>query len=497
MKKEIRDLLKQFRYFEIFDDCGYIDLNNDYIPLKKGDIIKVYNRQLENFVFCILDGILSSIGYNGFADSSDCKLVKYPEDKPLNIVEYLNMQPSFQLQETTEVGASISKDNFVYLTPELLDRLLNDRKNSIKFMNGESENVSEYNKRQILNFDGQLEYLGDSLKMLTVDATELKSSKVEREESEIQENYPETLAQIISKIKPGVYSTQSSFLPLVFFLEKGETIDLSKPEFAILALNQNFMKALARSTEITDPKKKYRIYKREQKDFLPNTNTRYYKLKKGIDAHLLIDYYSRELIDSSILQDIGHNFEPTRVKGEIELVEGYSEENPVIKVTYTNPAIYGIVDKELKKISKRLSRKEAIAMHSQEVSIREKKSEERKAQEAARKGKDYFRTKMMADLASTYVREQTLTDEFMHEAWEYYRQNQKQYYNVDKILNSDSDMEFEYDLSIEAFYMMHLIRTDKKDNRAIDASYQEKLQEERVTLANTLDNVLRKNNTGR
>lgn len=446
-----------------------------------------------------MDGILSSLGYSSFKDSPYFKLAKYPEDKPLNIVEYLKMQPDFQLQETTEFDALISKDNFVYLTPELLNRILNDSKNSIKFMNGESENVSEYNKRQILNFDGKLDYLGDSLKMLTVDTAELNSSKVESEESEIQENYPETLSQIISKIKPGVYTAQSSFLSLEFFLEKGETIDLLKPEYAILALNQNFMRAVARGEEITDPKKKYRIYKGEQKDFLPNTHTRYYKLKPGIDAHLLIDYYSREMRDSSILQGIGHNFEPTRVTGKIELVEGYSEENPVIKVTYTNPVIYGIVDKELKKISTRLSRKEAIAMHSQEVSIREKKSEERRAKEAARKGKDYFRTKMMADLASTYVREKTLTDEFIHEALEYYSKNEKQYWNIHKILNSDPDLDidFDYNLSIKAFYMMHLIRTEKKDNRAIDASYQEKLQEERVTLANTLDNVLRKNNTGR
>lgn len=51
MKKEIRDLLKQFRYFKIFDDCGYIGLNGNYVPLKKGDIIKVFNSQLEDFVF--------------------------------------------------------------------------------------------------------------------------------------------------------------------------------------------------------------------------------------------------------------------------------------------------------------------------------------------------------------------------------------------------------------------------------------------------------------
>ncbi len=42
MKKEKLDLLKQFRYFRILEDCGFIGIHDDSVELKKGDIIKIY-----------------------------------------------------------------------------------------------------------------------------------------------------------------------------------------------------------------------------------------------------------------------------------------------------------------------------------------------------------------------------------------------------------------------------------------------------------------------
>lgn len=40
MKKEERDLLKQFRYFRILEDCDYVIFNNTDVELKKEILLK-------------------------------------------------------------------------------------------------------------------------------------------------------------------------------------------------------------------------------------------------------------------------------------------------------------------------------------------------------------------------------------------------------------------------------------------------------------------------
>lgn len=156
-----------------------------------------------------------------------------------------------------------------------------------------------------------------------------------------------------------------------------------------------------------------------------------------------------------------------------------------------NPAACGIVDRELRKVSKRLTKKEAISIHLQEVSREQRKKEEKLAKEATRKGKDYFRIKMMADLASVYINEDSLTEEFSNEAFRYYQKNEKLYWDTRKTLGID------YKLNWNVFYMMHLIRTEKKDNRLIDAAYKQKFQEKREDLANVLRNISENKGTER
>lgn len=485
MKKEKLDLLKQFRYFKILEDCGYVIINDDTIELKKGDIIKVYNSQLENLVFNKDGGILRRV-WKSYTENDlpNLELVKYPDSKPLNIIEYINMQPKFELQATTEISAWIDSNGPVYLTPEILNKMLNDNKNFVELMNGEYENVSEYNKRQILNFDGKLNYMGNKSKMPMLTTAEKLDD--EKDSTEIQEKSRGDLLQVIPRMRSGFYSTTDgvSSLKLEYFLEKGEIIDFSKLEYAFLVLNQDFMKILGVSEEIISPRKKLKIYEREQKDFLPRTATRYYKIKDDVNVESLNQLQYN--IYHPQVQDIGHNFNRNRVKGRLQVVETEDERISVIKVDYQNPAIYGIVDKELRKISRRLTREEAIFVHANEVFARYRKEEENNAKEAAKKGKDYFRTKMIADLAQYYVKKQGETEEFSSKAYKYYIDNEKAYWNMRKTLG------IEYDLEFEDFYMMHLIRSERKDNRVIDAEYKNKLQEGRNSLIDVLDSISKK-----
>lgn len=478
MKKEKLDLLKQFRYFRILEDCGFVIINGDNIELKKGDIIRIYNRELEDLVFNKKGGILHDIGYNPYEEKTCLELVKYPVNKPLNIIEYLSMQPNFQLPRTTEISSWIVSDEYTYLTPKILEKVLNDSKNYVELYGGGHMNVSEYNKQQILKFDGKLNHIGNESKIPMLAMAEKPDD--ERDNIEMQ-NSTENSIETVSKMKSGLYSTKGSYLSLEYFLEKGEVIDFSKPEYAFSVLNQNFMKVLGVSEEIISPKKKFRIYKREQKDFLPRTETRYYRMKDDVNVKSLNQlqnsiYYPQ-------VQDIGHDFNRNRVKGRLQVVETEGERISVIKVDYQNPAIYGIVDKELRRISTRLTRREAVSMSLQESSKKQREEEEELAKRASKKGKDYFRIKMIADLAKTYADEQELTEEFMSRAYEYCRENEKLFYDTSKILGYD------YHLNFEDFYMMHLIRSERKDNRVIDAEYKKKLQEKRDDLIDILDRI--------
>lgn len=484
MKKEKRDILKKFRYFKIFEEC-YIDINGDTIPLKKGDIIKIYNSQLEDLVFNKTGGILWDINYD---QMSDFKLEKYPEDKPFNVVEYIKMQPNFQLNETTSIGSWISSDSAIYLTPKIIDRMLNDNKNSIRFSDGSTENVSTYNKRNIINFDGKLDYMGKGFKMIGSGGK--SDDKGYINEIEATQKSEKNLSLLMARIKPGLYKTKSSFLPLEFFLEKGEIIDFSKPEYTFLTVNQRFMEALGKSVEITSIKKKSKIYDSEQRDFLPKTRTRYYRLKDDVNVKSLTQLQYMYMTSGEV-QEIGHNFNRYRVKGNLEVVDEENGRISVIKIDYENPAVYGIVDRELRKVSKRLNRKEAVSMHLQEVSRKQRKNEEELVKKAARKGKDYFRTKMIADLARIYIDEGSLTNEFRNEAFRYYEKHKKAYWDTWETLGQDSNFNW------DDFYMMHLIRNEKRDNRLIDAAYKQKLQEKRNSLINVLGNIPREGKTER
>lgn len=367
------------------------------------------------------------------------------------------MQPLFKLPKTTEVHVNIDSKKAAYLSPEILDKFLNDSQNFVMLINKQYMNVSEYNKKELLNFEGKLNYHSIGLKLLGSASAQNHNSK-----SEIQNTNEKNLPRMLEKIKPGCY-TADSLLTFAFFIKSNEEIDLSKPEYAFLAVNQDFMRALASSEEITNINQKKRIYEREQKDFLPNTNYRYYRLKDDVNVKnttQLHDSYGY-LLDPNETKKIGHNYNPYRVHGNISVVEEDSERISLIKVKYTDPTIYDIVDRELKKISHRLPKREVTAINLLEVSKKQRLQEEENAKKAAAKGKDYFRIKMMADLAATYIKDQTITDEFKEKAFNYYLKNEKLYWNTYRMLGSCDDDNFSYDV----FYMMHLIRSE---NKAID-----------------------------
>ena len=64
-KEEIRRYVRNIRYIKILGDCDFT-INYNTIPLKKGDVIRLYNDQIEDLVFNKKAGILFSMGYSEY-----------------------------------------------------------------------------------------------------------------------------------------------------------------------------------------------------------------------------------------------------------------------------------------------------------------------------------------------------------------------------------------------------------------------------------------------
>ncbi len=493
-KAETRKYLEDIRYIRILDDC-IISINESTVSLKKGDIVRIYNNQIEDLVFNKSEGILSQLGYRNNSEktkshdldlSQDFRLKKYPKDDALDILKYLEIQPKVKLTKQIEISLWI-KENSVYLTQEFLNRMIEDESN-IELLNGESISTSEYNRRNIISaFKKGIQIIkyepGNNLLPFFGDGSNDKDRINDKEKKEVGTFcVPPTLEDF----KPGIYKskTEKSFIPLTLILYAGEVIDFSKLEFALLALNQDFMKLLVRSEEITSLREKERIYKSEQKGFFGQSNIKYYRVKKTVNLNEQdVEYLTRH-IDRFGRTTVGHGYDIDRVWGNITAVETENERVKTIKVEFTNPAIYGIMDKEIRKIARRMNERESFHTYLNERNEKQRKIEEERIKRMKIKKDDYFRTKMLADLAKSYTMDKKYIDwnieedKFKEDAWNFYEKRIKQYNRTREVLGSE--------LTVEEFYMMYQIRSRFRDNRNIDNEYQMKIKENQRRLLQIL-----------
>ena len=501
-KKEeasIREKLRKIRYIRILDDC-HISINESTIPLKKGDIVRIYNDQIEDLVFDKRGGILFQLGYQGDGGKTKSKLFedpcpgfelkKYPDSEPLNIIKYLKMQPKVKLIKPIKISLWIDKE-WVYLTQELLYRMLHDE-SDLELNNGKTESVSQYNGRWIADA------FKNGTKVIMIENAKKMLPFFGENSNTIGKQKRNTLPvpQNPGDIKTGLYKAKegTGYLPLVNILKKGEEIDFSKLEYALLTIDQDFMKVLANSREITSLREKEKIYKLEQQGFFNGTNFKYYIIKDDIEINPDdLHYMSRISYDfekSSKDVNVGNGYDKNRVWGEIKAVEIVNGRVTKIKVEFDNPAIYLVMDKEIRKIARRMNEREILRakMHEREEEQREKD---------AKRSTEYFRYKMLADLADSYIldgkilKDSTSAKEsgeekktFQDKAHEYVMEHQKQYDKIWKIL--------EFELTEEQFYMMHLIRENFKDNRKIDAEYKNQIEQKKQSFINVLKNFSQK-----
>lgn len=487
-KAETRKYLEDIRYIRILDDC-IISINESTVSLKKGDIVRIYNNQIEDLVFNKSEGILSQLGYRNNSEktkshdldlSQDFRLKKYPKDDALDILKYLEIQPKVKLTKQIEISLWI-KENSVYLTQEFLNRMIEDESN-IELLNGESISTSEYNKRNIISaFKKGTQIIkyepGNNLLPFFGDGAN---------DNERKEVSSFCVPSTLEDFRPGIYKskTENSFIPLTLILYAGDVIDFSKLEFALLALNQDFMKLLVRSEEITSLREKERIYKSEQKGFFGQSNIKYYRVKKTVNLNEQdVEYLARH-IDRFDRTTVGHGYDIDRVWGNITAVETENERVKTIKVEFSNPAIYGIMDKEIRKIARRMNERESFHTYLNERNEKQRKIEEERIKRMKIKKDDYFRTKMLADLAKSYTMDKKYIDwnieeeKFKEDAWNFYENRIKQYYSTREVLGSE--------LTVEEFYMMHQIRSRFRDNRNIDNEYQMKIKEKQRRLLQIL-----------
>ena len=289
--------------------------------------------------------------------------------------------------------------------------------NEIPLLDGGSMSVSEYNRKNILSAFGKgteiIKYeVGNKLLPLFENYSNGEDSAHDKEIHTL------VVPQSLKDVKPGIYKIKEkkSYIPLDLVLKPGDEIDFSKPEFGLLAINQDFMKVLARSREITNLKEKERIYKSELKGFFKDSNVKYYRIKKCINLNEQdVPYLATSADRPNKSINVGYGYDRHRVRGNISAIETINGRVAIIKVEYTNSAIMGIMDKEIRKIAKKMNQRESLHAYMLERDKKQKIKEEENKKIANEKRIDYFRTKMMVDLAKSYIMDKKYIDWYKKE----------------------------------------------------------------------------------
>ena len=400
------------------------------------------------------------------------------------------MQPKIKVKKPIYFSLWIGEE-WVCLTPNFLDKMNKDDIHTIEYGNGGSSTVSKHNKRVINHASKKgikiikAEFGKNSLPLLPFFRIDSDDDNEQKKLSTI------CVPQTIDTIDPGIYKTEKSLIPLAIFLETGEEMDFSKVEFALPLLNQDFLKVLANSREITSYKKKKEIYKSEQKGFYKGTTTKYYKLKEGINLNENeVHYLAKELGGYNDTIDIGYGYDNNRVWGEVSAAETKNGKVTIIEVNFGNHSICGIMDKEIRKIARPMNERESFHAYINKRTQFDRNIEKEREKRAKKKNIDYFRTKMLGDLAKSYILDEKYIEWgidknlFEEKAWDYYFKNKEKCSDISSL--------FDDGISIEEFYMMHLIREKFKDNRKIAEEHQCKIKEKQASFISILKGISQK-----
>ena len=252
-----------YRYFKIINDVHF-----GHHIYKKGAIIKFNQDNLKKYLFDKNYHIIISNAFSYFPREFIPEFKPYPVNEPFDLIKYINMQEKIRIPQDCNLNIAIENNRFLVIDKWLNEKINNeDLFDPIDVLDYGIKNGKELNKQIFTPF---------SPEELITDFNPLRA---------LQQNHNPSNQQSLCNISKEKFKTQvyknngRRFINLNF--KKGEIVNLSNPDIAMLVLNQDFINLITNSTEIIGIEKE-QIFENEYKDNIPYEPIRYYKFKNGI-----------------------------------------------------------------------------------------------------------------------------------------------------------------------------------------------------------------------
>lgn len=253
-----------YRYFKIINDVHF-----GHHVYKKGAIIKFNQDNLKKYLFDKNYHIIISNAFSYFPREYIPEFKPYPVNEPFDLIKYINMQEQIIFPQDCNLNITIENNKFLVIDKWLNEKINNeDLFNSIDTLDYGVKNSKELNNQIFTPFSSE-EIITDFKLLRALQQTH-------------NHNDQQSLCNISKeKFKAQAYRNKGlkKFINLNF--KKGEIVNLSKPDIAMLVLNQDFINLIINSTEIIGIEKEI-IFKNEYKDNIPYEPIRYYKFKDRI-----------------------------------------------------------------------------------------------------------------------------------------------------------------------------------------------------------------------
>ena len=535
--------INQNRFFKINQD---IEFNG--VPLKQGDVLIIPYCEIKNLTLSnkrmYLEGEENTY-HNDFSIGLTSIIDSYPMDgMPFSLKKYIEMFPKITMEKDTPIKIYLVPGEKIYLSEELLARIFLDdchegydwwsksyySENPVSFYNGRDLRYLQENgylTLELIPSDSDDNSTIRLLKKLSTKSEglppELKSKLSQKLDSDFSEG------QIPDKLKPGLYNiTGKETWHLTVIFDKGETLDLSKPEYALLFINNKFLQLLENSSEITSRREK-REFNNQWCEGVLQKGIRYYRIKEGIsiteitdseelrdlsktkisdfpaDVLLIKGNYYRIRIDVNSDKSNNSYFSKAPDSSSIGIdikrlckaepvisIAGYDNGKVILEVKQKHPSdvLYtGIMERELNKFADKLTAREATHFRLMEVSRNHRDIEDDVKRDATEYGiKNYLSFKMKAELAQKRAQEYPDKKYLSEMANNYCTEHKKRYWKYRRILY------FVQDFSQEAFYLME--NELPKNNITTEQVYNKERQALQTSTLGQLQEILRKRTEG-
>lgn len=338
--------------------------NHSYGKLEENEIFKLSKYDLVCRLF--------SSNYDKLLeDIHEHKIVEYPTEKPFDLNEYIHMQEPITFKNNGTLGFVYEYGEYIYINRWMSKKMNSTSRTKRLLKEGtiREENLKVIN---MIRDDEKIKQFNSYIA--------LEDSSLEKKELPQQFYNQAFRFRVDTKFEIEYY--------------EGETWVLVDSSIFLSLFNQDFIRLLANSKEILD-KEKEEVFLQEYKDNIPGLKRRYYRVKDGITVERI-----SHIVDELSLKHFGVEFESLNLIMNAYMVntcrfnrDNYNLDGSVkyFYIDYMDNFNDRIAEKEILKISVRVSKEEALKIHEKNLKAIEEKEKFDEAVEYIRKNKSSYK----------------------------------------------------------------------------------------------------------